>query len=192
MTSFFKRLFQGSAATAEPDRVADSPLPSNSVDRYFALHDQILQAKSAKQYARVAALAKATTPLFAQVVTSERRKYGSWDIAQSVAVRDGAPVLMALGDHAGLREMQQALSSVRELEGWAADVSARAELALVGDRLVALIQAQRSVAQKDAKSLLGVADGREFANLCSWLEKVGRIRREKVGSSYRLLAGPPN
>jgi hypothetical protein len=154
------------------------------VTRYFELHEQIQLAKRNRDYPSAAAHAKASIPLFASLART-KRDFGRWNIHSSVAVSEGAPVLMALGDHEGLRAMHTALADVPELAEWASEVADRAAMAVTGDRLVTLLQAGSST-QVAAMVALGVQDGRTFSNLCSWLAKVGRIERKRQGKTFEL------
>lgn len=157
----------------------------NPIAQYFALHEQIQLAKRRHNYSLAAACTKAVAPLFAPLVAGTIREFGQWDIHSSVAVTEGAPVLMALGDHEGLQAMYLALTKVPQLAEWAEEVADRVAMANIGDRLVDLLK-EGPTSQAAAMSALGASDGRKFSNLCSWLAKVGRIDRVKQGKSFQL------
>jgi len=48
------------------------------------------------------------------------------------------------------------------------------------------VEAEPGLRQRDLKARVGAADGRRPATLAEWLEKTGRICRERDGGTYRL------
>jgi hypothetical protein len=158
----------------------------NVVSRYFDLSAEIESAKASRNYAAAVRAARETYGLLLDVVREWKRQYGSFDIATSHAVHT-APTLMAvLEDHEGIRELRATLEGVAELRAWLPAADQAEEDLIMVPRIVAAVRASPAVIQSSLKSILGCAQGSRISQLASWLEKAGRIRRVKKGSSYQL------
>lgn len=154
--------------------------------RYFALHEQIQAAQKARDYLRVAGLARQTYQLLPEFVEACKREYGRWDIRSSVAVHTGGTILAVLQDEDGVRLLQQTLAAVDDLKSWRpTGDSAASDLALVS-RIMAVVAAHPRVNQAALRDHLPDADRRRLATLAAWLEKAGRMRRVRAGKSYEL------
>mgnify|MGYP001476248892 FL=1 len=156
--------------------------------RYFALHEQIQAAQKARDYLRVAGLARQTYQLLPDFVEACKREYGRWDIQSSVAVHTGGTILAVLQDEDGVRLLQKTLATVDELGPWRpVGESAAADLRLVG-RMMTVVSERPGVLQSGLRDHLPEADTRRLATLATWLEKAGRIRRVRSGKSYELTS----
>ena len=182
-----RNLGNRTAASVQAGRLSTSAAKS-SFDRYYELHDKIETAAKAWDLNQMARFAKDTTPLFNALVLETKRQYGSFDLSTSVAVHKGGHAMAALGDISGLEEMHRALSSIPELQPWAASITERLEDATLGQKVIESLKQQPGLRQTQLKAVLGVDDGRRISNLCYWMNKAGRIQRKKVGSTYEIIA----
>lgn len=154
--------------------------------RYFALHEQIQAAQKARDYLRVAGLARQTYQLLPDFVEACKREYGRWDIQSSVAVHTGGTILAVLQDEDGVRLLQQTLAAVDDLESWRSTGDSVANDLELVTRIMAVVAAHPGVLQAALRDHLPDTDGRRLATLATWLEKVSRIRRVRAGKSYEL------
>jgi len=160
--------------------------PSDAIDRYFELSAEIENAKSSRNYAAVGRAARQTYALLPRVVQQWKREYGSFDIGTSHAVHT-APTLMAvLGDADGIRELRSTLDGIVELRHWLPAADQADEDILVVRHIMAAIHQRPGIIQSSLKRVLASDEGARISQLASWLEKAGRIRRVKKGSSYQL------
>ena len=213
MVTFLKRLFGGDISAAKPtsahpstaavDEPAKPSIASASEpasahgtrggqvedrvsDRYFELSAVIERGKADQDYRSAIAAARETYAIMSQFVRECQREYGRFDIRTSHAVHT-APTLMAvLEDREGIRELRAALEGERELREWLPSAEqAEADIELVVG-IMGVVRREPGLAQSGLKAHLGVADGRRVSQLAAWLEKAGRIRRVKKGSSLQL------
>ncbi len=161
------------------------------VDRYFELSAVIEHGKADRDFQLAIAAARETYPILAEVVRAWKREYGGFDISTSHAVHT-APTLMAvLEDREGIRELRGALEGVSELRDWLpAAEQAESDIELVV-RIMAAVHQEPGLVQSRLKGHLGAADGHRISQLVGWLERAGRIRRVKKGSSHQLYLGHP-
>jgi hypothetical protein len=157
------------------------------VDRYFQLHDSIEESMRRGDYQGIARLAVESIPLFPALVRETKKEYGTFDIVESVAIQIGGRVLMALGRKAELTEMHTVLSSMPETQQWAEEVALIIEDASLADRILLQVEASPGTVQARLKEVLELPDRERLSNICYWLAKVGRLKREKKGNSYALF-----
>ena len=216
MFNFLKRLLDGDISAAKPTwappttaavdekakpSIASSSEPASAygirggqaegrvMDRYFELSVVIERGIADQDYRSAIAAARETYAIMSQFVRECQREYGRFDIRSSHAVHT-APTLMAvLEDREGIRELRTALEGVPELRDWLPSAEqAEADIELVVG-IMGVVHREPGLAQAGLKAHLGVADGRRVFQLAAWLEKAGRIRRVKKGSSHQLY--PP-
>ncbi len=213
MVTFLKRLFGGDIFAAKPTSahpstaavdepatpsIASASEPASAhgtrggqvegrvLDRYFELSAVIERGKADQDYRSAIAAARETYAIMSQFVRECQREYGRFDIRTSHAVHT-APTLMAvLEDREGIRELRAALEGVPELRDWLPSAErAEADIELVVG-IMGVVHREPGLAQSGLKAHLGAADGRRVSQLAAWLEKAGRIRRVKKGSSHQL------
>jgi hypothetical protein len=101
-------------------------------------------------------------------------------------VHTGGTILAVLEEEERLRLLQETLAQVRDLEPWRpVGEAAGKDLHLVR-QIIAVVAAKPGVLQRDLGDHLPDTDRRRLAILAGWLEKAGRIRRVRTGSSYAL------
>ena len=163
------------------------PFPDKSkVSRYYRLHDRIETAMRRSDYSTVAQCAVESVPLVPDLVGETKKEHGTFDITESVAVHAGGRVLAALGHKADLAEMHRVLSSMPETQEWAKQVSLLIEDASLVNRVLTHVRSCPGTVQAGLKDVLGNPDARRLSNVCYWLTKVGRLKRERRGNSYAL------
>lgn len=157
------------------------------MDRYYVLHERIIELIRERRFQDVVAAVGETIPLYKDLVRKTKREYGSFDLETSVAIAKGGKVAAALGRQDMLRELERTLREIQETHIWAEDVANLVEDAEIGNRIVQLVEMNSGVSQSELKERLAFQDGGRFSNIVYWLEKVGRIKREREGKSYRLM-----
>jgi len=157
------------------------------MDKYYVLHDKIIQSMKARRFEDVLSAVQETIPLYKDLVQKTKREYGAFDIQTSIAVDKGAKVAAALGRNDILKSMESTLRQISETGKCADDVAKLIEDSTIGNRIVQLVEQHPGLVQRELKAVLLAADQSRISNICYWLEKVGRVRREKEGKSYKLF-----
>lgn len=156
-----------------------------AVNRYFELSNVIEGAKTDGDFATSVRAARETYPLMHAVVRQMKKEYGSFDICTSHAVHTAGTLMAVIGDRQGISELRAVLKATPELYDWLPVAEgAQADADLV-DAIVAAVNAQPGIKQKELQGQLA-GDGRRLGALASWLEKGKRLRRVSHGSTYFL------
>jgi hypothetical protein len=103
-----------------------------------------------------------------------------------MAVHKGGMLLAALGDVAGLAELLQVLDAMSETTEWASYIRERLQDATLADQVLEIVKATPGTLQAGLGKTVEGVDKERLRALCYWLERVGRLRREKQGRSYSL------
>jgi hypothetical protein len=155
------------------------------VDRYYHLQEEIRKAKSSGDWRRALDYALEGVAVIPALVQETKREYGRFDITESVALDTAGELLALHEDVEALEEIRQLLIGIRGVKSWAKEIAD--QITHVGDIRAVLnaIAATPGVLQSELRAKLGPA-GQFVSGICHSLERVGRIRREKKGRSYRL------
>ena len=154
--------------------------------RYFQLHESIKSAVQAARYTDALRFVKASIPLIPVLVRDTKRRFGTFDILESEAVLTGGKLMAALGDVAGLQDMHRVLSSMPETREWADHTALRIADVELSNQLLALVSTEPGTIQSSLKSRFSSIEPERMRELCAWLNRVGRLRREEKGNSYAL------
>ena len=130
-------------------------------------------------------------PLFVEVQRKQAAAIGLPTTGDWFPIRSLPPVdfvcrwAPAVGDLAMLGQLGDILAAVPELAPWRESVDAAVEAVALVERITKIIAAEPGVVQSTLPKLLAV-DGAHAREVLWHLEQVGRITREKRGSSYAL------
>lgn len=153
---------------------------------YFETMGRMLEAVSARDYATAATLARKNLNQLPALVRSTKREYGSFDLRGIPGLEQGGIMLALAGDRDALAEMKKIVESIPELAPWKDEPQRHLENLDIFDKISNAIEARPGCPQTSIKELVGLDDGRRLATFISWLEKAGRIRRVRQGSTYAL------
>jgi hypothetical protein len=155
-------------------------------EAYFGTMCDLREAISKRDYVRAARLARENLQYIPAFVRSTKRSFGSFDITSIPALEVGGTMLALVGDDEGLDEMRRIVASSRALEPWAYEVEEHEENRKLFAAILEAVRQNPGCRQTNVKSLVGMEDGRRVSTLIAWLEKAGRITREKQGKTYAV------
>lgn len=144
------------------------------------------EAVSKRDYERAACLARENLRQVPAFVRTTKRSYGSFDISSVPALEVGGTLLALVGDHEGLAELRRIVTSNRDLDPWIGTIEQHEEDRRLFTAILEAVQQNPGCRQTDMKSLVGIEDGRRVSTLIGWLEKAGKITREKQGKTYAI------
>ncbi|HUP21313.1 MAG TPA: DnaJ domain-containing protein [Thermoanaerobaculia bacterium] len=146
----------------------------------------MLEAVSSRDYPSAATLARKNLDELPALVRSTEREYGSFDLQGIPGLEQGGTMLALAGDRQALTKMKRIVESLPELAPWKNEPDRHLENLDLFAKISSSIDSNPGCLQSSVKEIVGIDDGRRLANLISWLEKAGRIRRVRQGSSYAL------
>jgi hypothetical protein len=145
-------------------------------------------AQSARDYTLAIHAARESFAVLGAWIESEKRRYGTFNIPSVPCLQVAGTLMAVMGDRDGLQQMRQTVEGIPELEEWRSTVDAHEADADLVDAIMRAVATEPGVHQRHLKARTGAPDGRRPATLADWLEKAGRIRREREGTTYRLYA----
>lgn len=146
----------------------------------------VQEAVSKRDYERAARLARKNLRQVPVFVRSTKRSYGSFDISSVPALEVGGTLLALVGDDEGLAELRRIVTSNRDLDPWIDRVEQHEEDRRLFTAILEAVQQNPGCRQTDMKSLVGIEDGRRLSTLIGWLEKAGKITRQKQGKTIAI------
>lgn len=159
---------------------------AKTTDAYFKIMGNMQEAVSKRNYSRAANLARKNLEQIPTFVRSWKQESGSFDLSSIPALEIGGTMLAIVGDDEGLAEMRRVISSNRDLQPWAETIAQHEEDRKLFTAILKAVKQNPGCRQTDMKSLVGTENGRRVSTLIGWLEKAGKISREKQGKTYAL------
>ncbi len=159
---------------------------SDVVAQYFRLSERIETCKADGDYQGAIAAARETYPLLPRFVQACKEEYGRFDIVTSYAVHTASTLMAVTGARIGIMELREALKSAPELQDWIPVADQAARDADLVEGILRAVAAGPGLRQTDLKKHIGIPDARRLSTLAEWLEKAGRLRRVRTGSTYLL------
>ena len=198
MLRFIRRLLGSDVAAVDDRRRDEAELvirrSSRSRERraseaYFDSMSRMQAAASSRDYEGAARLVRENLQHVPEWVKETRQDYGSFDIRSIPTLQQGGTILALVGDEESLTRMRDIVASSPELEPWLETVERHQHDRWLFESVLKLVATQPNCLQTAVKGLIGREDGRRVANVVTYLDKAGKIRRVKAGRTYRLL--PP-
>jgi len=205
MIEFLKRLFLRNSVSPTPVSAVPSPEESpgeeavfdsdpdltferRAQSRYFETMALMLEAIARRDFGTAAELARCNIDEIPDMVQSCVRDYGSFDLQGVPGLEQGGTMLALARDRDALLKARRVIARIPELGPWQAEPDRHLANLELFIRIEAEIASAPGCLQTEVKALAGESDGRRVANLISWLEKAGRIRRIRYGKTYRLYS----
>lgn len=157
-----------------------------STDAYFRGLERLQEAVSKRDYINAARLARENLREIPTFIRSSKQSFGEFDISSVPALEIGGTMLALVGDDEGLAEMRRLVASNQDLEPWADKIQKHDKDRKLFVAILDTVQQNPGCLQSGMKSLIGVDDGRRLATLIGWLEKSGKIKREKRDKTYAI------
>ena len=142
--------------------------------------------EKSSRYKEMLNCCKESLPLLPNLVQTTIAKYGNFDLSSIPAIEIGCQYWSVMGDKASLEAVRKIVTEVPEIKrGWQEKVNWALDRATLADRICSHISSNPGTIQSTLNSIpeLSSLDIREITY---YMERVGRIRREKSGSSYKL------
>lgn len=153
-------------------------------DLYFDLMHRATEARKRGDEVTALNCYKQSIPLLEGLMYDTKKELGNVGI-DVPAIETGATLMAAVGDREGLDELRVEILRVKGLQAWLEGVNSAIEDLALSNQIITLVSEKPGILQKNLYKEIPAAQQR-LGNLCYWLERVGRIRREKSGSSNAI------
>lgn len=184
-----ERMSDAQVAEAE-QRVAvwtvTDPFFAQPPSPYFRTRERMDQAIFCRQYDAAARFARENLDHIFDFVNDVILNRGRFDIPSVPALERGGTMLALADDSAGLNRMHEVVASIPPLASRIPAIEKHFRSRDLFRRIPDVLAQRGPCLQTEMKHLLGETDGHHVAQLLSWLEKAGKIQRERHGKTYRI------
>jgi hypothetical protein len=191
--NFLKRLFglgqspAAEKAAPQEKNFAQRAPNREATHRYFDLMGKMQGAIADQKYDEAAQIVSQTLEVVEPWLKEDLGEYGHFVISSIPVFEQGGRILAYLGRDADLAVMENIAGRHPEFEPWRETIAEHRADQTRFARVLDIVDQKPGTLQTDMKQLLGEADGRRLANLIAFLEKSGRIGRQKAGKTYKLV-----
>jgi len=158
---------------------------TDRVDRYFDLVDRIRAKRGKDNFRQLLRYCEESLYLIPALVAEEKQEYGKFNIASIPAIEIGLKYWAALQDLEKIQTVEQIINSLPELKPWKGDVRMAYSNAEFSKNILAYVHEHPGTLQSQLGKAVGLS-GQTVRWLIYYLEKTGRLRRKKSGSTYEL------
>ena len=154
---------------------------------YFDTVFQMYAAVSNRDYERAAQLVRENLTYIPGWVEETLSQQDSFNIASIPTLEQGGTVLALVGDDEGLSSMRDLIYSIPHLARWVGKIRGHQNDLELFKAIEKAVQDNPNCLQTEVKNLVGEEDSRHVSDLIAYLEKAGRIIRNREGRASRLL-----
>ncbi|HTV39212.1 MAG TPA: hypothetical protein VMF08_01445 [Candidatus Sulfotelmatobacter sp.] len=162
-----------------------------SVDRYFKLLPLVEEAIRSDQFEAAERYFREGIRLLPDVVAETIEEYGSFDISASPVVERGAMLLALAGDRSGLENLRNSLAGVPPENPLMAVTNEWLKATDLVEDILARVTKEPGIHQLSLRDEFASSVHEKFREVCYWLARAGRIKREHSGRSYALWPVAP-
>ena len=194
---FLRQLFgsdtRGDTSTKEQSKPTGEHTARSSgqriSDQYFDTMLQMRAAISKNDFEEAARLIRLNLQYIPGWVKETFREYGAFEIPSIPALQQGGRILALVGDDKGLNQMREIVTSSGELDAWTENIEEHQRDRHLFRAILEAIGQNPNCLQTEVKELIGEQDGRRVATLISYLERAGKLVRNRKGRTYELAIG---
>jgi len=179
-----KKLTSNDLTNSDYDKVIES---RENLNNYYTYMDKMQAAEKSNNIADALEYVKKTIPFLDQFVDDTIASYGTFDIGTIPAIDIGCRYWPALGDMNNLSLLKEAVENKKELKNWQSSIEkAFIDVELSG-RIKVYLQNNPGQYQNTFGKELNVS-GKDTTRIVKNLEKLGLVKREVDGKTYKLYA----
>ena len=153
---------------------------------YFQTRERMDSAIFYRRYDAAAQFARENLDHIFDFVNDVILNRGRFDIPSVPALERGGTMLALADDSAGLERMREVVAAIPPLVSRIPAIEKHFRSRDLFRRIPDILAQRGPCLQTEMKHLLGETDGHHVAQLLAWLEKSGRIQRERCGKTYRV------
>ena len=177
-----------SASRQEPAGLRTQSTDKKTIDRvdqYFDLVERIRAERGKPNFRQLLHHCEESLYLIPAIVADEKQEYGKFNTASIPAIEIGLKYWAALQDLEKIQTVEQIINSLPELKPWEEDVRMAYSNAEFSKNILDYVHKHPGTLQSQLGKAVGLS-GHTVRWLIYYLEKTGRLRRKKNGSTYEL------
>jgi len=162
----------------------------NKVEKYYTLMNQIKELRRGEKYPEMLEACQSSWPLIEYVINwrkeNESEKHGASRYSVP-SIEIACPFLAVYGGLKALAELREIVHRSPDLHHYRLKVDEAFIMCWVANKITWKAKTLKGVLQKDLELYLNFKDVKTISKVVHYLEKIGRIKREKSGTTYRIL-----
>jgi hypothetical protein len=162
----------------------------HKVEKYYTLMDQIKELRRGAKYPEMLEACQSSWPLIESVINWRKENEPERQVARRFSVPSieiACPFLAVYGGLKALAELRDMVHRSPDLHHYRLKVDEAFIMCWVANKITWKAKTLKGVLQKDLELYLNFKDAKTISKVVHYLEKVGRIKREKSGTTYRIL-----
>lgn len=154
---------------------------------YFQNMNKQLEAQKNKDYRKAYVNSEATLSLLEKFIQSNYEEYGSFEIQTMHAVEFNIKYTAIMGLVGGFENIKEIVNYFPEINFLYKEQLSEYELLLeLSKKIRKLIKNNKGILQNTLKKELPDYEPKLITKSCTWMEKFGLLKREKIKNTYKL------
>lgn len=161
----------------------------HELEKYYDLLYQIRELRRNDKFPEMLEICQSSWSLIGSVIDSRKRSTpGGQGIRRfSIpSIEIACPFLAVYGSLNALKKLRDLVNDSPDLRHYRLKVDEAFVMCWVANKITWRAKTLNGVLQKDLEFYLNFKDGKIISNVVQFLEKIGRIKREKAGTTYRI------
>jgi len=162
----------------------------HQVEKYYALMNRMKELRRNEKYPEMLEVCQSSWPLIASVIKWRKRNKPEQKGTQRFSIAPieiACPFLAAYGSIKALIELRDLVYRGTDLSHYRLKVDEAFIMCWLANKICWKAKTLNGVLQKDLELYLNFKDVRTISRVVRYLEKIGRITREKSGTTYRII-----
>jgi hypothetical protein len=157
------------------------------VDKYYALLKEIKKLRRNKKYNQMLEKCQLSWPLIEPVLNWHKVKNPGKKTRLSIpAIEIACPFLAVFGSLKVLSQLRNFVYNIPELSYYRLKVDEAFIMCWIANRICWKAKTSNGVLQKDLPQYLNFKNAITIYQVIDYLEKIGRVKKEKEGTTYRI------
>lgn len=157
----------------------------NEIHEYYEFMRAMQEAEKKRDFRKMFYYVEKTILVLHKFVENTKRAYGSFDIVSIPVIEIACRYWAVLGERDKLQKLKKVLEEKKELGNWTQSIHVALHDADLADRIQTYLKEKPGALQNQIGKALNVS-GRDTARIIGTLDKLGKVRREQVGKTYKL------
>jgi hypothetical protein len=161
------------------------------VDKYYALFDEIRKLRRNKKYNQMLEKCQLSWSLIEPVINwrkANKPEKKNTTRLSIPAIEIACPFLAVYGSLKALLQLRSLVYNLSELSYYRLKVDEAFIMCWIANRICWKAKISNGILQKDLYQYLNFKDVKTIYRVVDYLEKIGRIKKEKEGTSYRITS----
>ena len=162
--------------------------PSELNDMYFNFMDKLLAAKRDGNIRNLLMYSQSTLGLLEPLIKYNYKEYGDFSIRSIPAIENGLIYFAINGNNGQLKNIREIVNYFKDLHSFKYEVDVAFKRRKLAADIYKHVKSNPECLQSDLKKNVACDDGRFISTTVGYMEKAGKLKKERQGKKLLLLA----